>query len=68
MVYQCVGCGTSYFQPLGGFKPNPSTNDPNRVKAILPHSPPVSSNCEHCGSRFTVCILFDYQWKYFSNS
>lgn len=52
MFFQCTGCSTHAFQPLGIPKPNPSANNPNQVKYALPVGPIVNDRCDQCGSRY----------------
>ena len=50
MVYCCVGCGTFSLQPLGEKTPTKGNN----FKYTPAVGPPVSSTCNHCGSRHNV--------------
>lgn len=52
MVYQCTGCTTHTFQPLGILKTNPNEKNPNQFKYGLPVVPSISDRCEHCNSRY----------------
>ncbi|XP_068622642.1 tRNA (guanine(26)-N(2))-dimethyltransferase isoform X2 [Battus philenor] len=51
MVYQCVGCDNITLQPLGGFKPNPTEQNPGQMKAYLPSVPPVGERCVNCNQK-----------------
>jgi len=53
MVYQCVGCDSHTFQPLGVVNTR-SPDDATHVKIALPHVPAVSEHCVHCQHRHTV--------------
>lgn len=52
MFYQCTGCSTHTFQPLGILKPNPTKKNPDQFKYALPVVPSVSERCEHCNNRY----------------
>lgn len=52
MFFECTGCSTHVFQPLGILKPNPSEKNPNQFKYALPVVPSVSDHCEQCNSRY----------------
>lgn len=52
MVFQCTGCSSLVFQPLGILKPNPTPSNPNQVKYCLPVGPFVKERCEHCNHRY----------------
>lgn len=53
MFYQCTGCSTHTFQPLGVLKPNPTEKNPNQLKYCLPTVPVVPENrCVHCNHRY----------------
>lgn len=52
MVFQCTGCTTHTFQPLGILKPNPTEKNPNQVKYCLPVVPSINDRCEQCNSRY----------------
>ena len=45
-VYQCFGCESLAFQPLGRTS---LSKDGTNLKFSLPHGPPVDKNCKHCG-------------------
>lgn len=45
-VYQCFGCESLSFQPLGRTAPS---KDGTNLKFSLPHGPPVDSKCKFCG-------------------
>ena len=45
-VYQCFGCESLAFQPLGRTS---LSKDGTNLKFSLPHGPPVDQNCKHCG-------------------
>ena len=44
-VYQCFGCESLAFQPLGRTS---LSKDGTNLKFSLPHGPPVDKNCKHC--------------------
>lgn len=52
MFYQCTGCSTHTFQPLGILKPNPTEKNPCQLKYCLPIVPSVTERCEHCNNRY----------------
>ncbi|XP_031628200.1 probable tRNA (guanine(26)-N(2))-dimethyltransferase [Contarinia nasturtii] len=52
MFYECTGCSTHTFQPLGILKPNGTEKNPNQFKYALPVVPSVKENCEQCKSRY----------------
>lgn len=52
MFFQCTGCSTYTFQPLGILKQNPTEKNPNQFKYALPTVPSVSERCEQCNSRY----------------
>lgn len=52
MYYQCTGCQTLSFQPLGILKPNPTEKNPNQFKYGLPVVPSVSDHCPECHNRY----------------
>lgn len=48
LVYQCCGCESLAFQPLGVLKPNPTEKKPDQMKFGLQTGPPVGPKCEFC--------------------
>lgn len=52
MFYQCTGCTSHTFQPLGILKQNATDKNPNQLKYCLPIAPFVSDRCEHCNNRY----------------
>lgn len=52
MFYQCTGCSTHTFQPLGVLKSNATEKNPNQIKYCLPVVPSILDRCEHCNSRY----------------
>ncbi|ENN71141.1 hypothetical protein HUJ04_007597 [Dendroctonus ponderosae] len=51
-VYHCTGCDGFELQPLGMRKPHQKNN--NLVKFCLPTGPPVTRNCQQCGSPYHI--------------
>ncbi|XP_067006234.1 tRNA (guanine(26)-N(2))-dimethyltransferase isoform X2 [Anabrus simplex] len=51
-VFRCVGCDTTYLQPLGVC--NQVKDKPKQLKFSLPHGPPVGTLCENCGQKFQM--------------
>lgn len=52
LVFQCTGCETLSFQPLG--VSHQYSEKPHQFKFTLPHGPPVGALCEHCGHRHHI--------------
>lgn len=52
MFYQCTGCRTLTFQPLGILKENPTEKNPKQVKYCIPVVPTIHDHCEHCNHRY----------------
>jgi len=50
-VFQCTGCGSLHFQPLGKITPGVAKND---IKASPATGPVVNRNCAECESIFRV--------------
>ncbi|KAK7870637.1 hypothetical protein R5R35_009133 [Gryllus longicercus] len=51
LVFQCVGCETHVFHPLG--VAHKFGEKVNQYKFSLPHAP-VNGVCEHCGQKFHI--------------
>ncbi|XP_054283171.1 tRNA (guanine(26)-N(2))-dimethyltransferase-like isoform X1 [Macrosteles quadrilineatus] len=51
MVYQCVGCGTHSFHPLGSTSQVGHNSQP---KFSLTQGPPVGTNCFHCNHKHNM--------------
>lgn len=52
MFYQCTGCSSHSFQPLGILKPNPTPKNPSQMKYCLPVVPTIKDHCEHCNQKY----------------